>query len=152
MSKCCTLKEYMSCVSNSLSPQVNLYVPTVTTGNANSAYEALTIGHACHPTKICTPLMVDVQHVRLAFCGTLKEFCYLVKWCLWKNLVSPHYYRLVFGRAPSYKMLLQCITWQLSMQFNVKGWLETTKLKVSLLVGLVLNVSIVRLSVTTSTF
>ena len=38
------------------------------------------------------------------------------------------------------------------MQFNVKGWLETTKLKVSLLVGLVLNVSIVRLSVITSTF
>ena len=33
----------MSCVSNSLSAQVNLYVLIITTGNANAANDALTI-------------------------------------------------------------------------------------------------------------
>ena len=33
----------MSCVSNSLSAQVNLYVLIITTGNANATNDALTI-------------------------------------------------------------------------------------------------------------
>ena len=46
-----TLKESMSCVSNSLSSQVNLYVPVVTTGNVNATNEALTIGRVCPAHK-----------------------------------------------------------------------------------------------------
>ena len=38
---------HMFCVSSNLSSQVNLYVPVVTTGNANAANEALTIGRVC---------------------------------------------------------------------------------------------------------
>ena len=34
---------HMSCVSNSLSAQVNLYVLIITTGNANATNDALTI-------------------------------------------------------------------------------------------------------------
>ena len=41
----------MSCVSNSLSSQVNLYVPVVTTGNVNATNEALTIGRVCPAHK-----------------------------------------------------------------------------------------------------
>ena len=37
----------MSCVSNSLCSQVNLDVTVVTTGNANAANGALTIGQVC---------------------------------------------------------------------------------------------------------
>ena len=38
---------YMSCVSKSLSSQVNLYFHVVTTGNANATNEALTIRRVC---------------------------------------------------------------------------------------------------------
>ena len=41
----------MSCVSNSLSSQVNLYVPGVTTGNANAANEDVMIGQVCAPLQ-----------------------------------------------------------------------------------------------------
>ena len=41
----------MSCVSNSLSSQVNLYVPGITTGNANAANEDVTIGQVCAPLQ-----------------------------------------------------------------------------------------------------
>ena len=37
-------RELMLCVSNSLSSQANLYISVITTGNANAANEALTIG------------------------------------------------------------------------------------------------------------
>ena len=36
-------RAHMSCVSNSLSSQANLYVPIVTTGNANAATVVLTL-------------------------------------------------------------------------------------------------------------
>ena len=42
--------------------------------------------------------------------------------------------------------MLQCIIWQFSMQFSVRGGLETTRLKMSLMVLLVLDVSITRSS------
>ena len=51
----------MPCVSNSLSSQVNLYVPVVTTSNANAANEALTIRRMCTALqKYARPCMVDV--------------------------------------------------------------------------------------------
>ena len=54
-----------------------------------------------------------------------------------------NYYRLALGRASNRKILLQFIIWQ----FSVKGGLETTRLNVSLAIGLVLDLSIARLSV-----
>ena len=53
-------------------------------------------------------------------------------------------YRLVLGRASSRKTLLCGTIWRFSMQFSVKGGLETTSLKVSLTLGLVLDVGITR--------
>ena len=40
-------RRHASCVSNSLSSQVNLYNPVVTTGNTNAVNEALAIGRVC---------------------------------------------------------------------------------------------------------
>ena len=37
--------------------------------------------------------------------------------------------RLALGRASSCKILLQCIIWQFSIHFSVKGGLETTRLR-----------------------
>ena len=51
------------------------------------------------------------------------------------------YYRLALGRASNSKILLQCIIW------GAGRGLETTRLKVSLAIGLVLDLSIARLSV-----
>ena len=62
-----------------------------------------------------------------------------------KHPVFLNCYRLALGRASSCKTLLQCMIWQFAMQFIVKGWLETTRLKVSLMVGLMLDVSLARL-------
>ena len=38
---------HVSCISNSFSSQVNLYIPIVTAVNANVANGALTIGRVC---------------------------------------------------------------------------------------------------------
>ena len=61
-----------------------------------------------------------------------------------KHLVFLDCYRLALGRPSSCKTLVLCI---FSMQFSVKGRLNTTMLKVSLTVGLGLDVSIARSSV-----
>ena len=103
----------------------------------------------CHPTKTCTPLMVDVQQacnigimwnvLGILLSGEMMS--------LEKHPVFLDYHRIALGRASSCKILLQCIIWQFSMQFNGKGGLETTRLNVSLVVELVLDESIARSSV-----
>ena len=62
-----------------------------------------------------------------------------------KHVVFLDCHRLAsFSRTSSCKTLLQCIIWQFSVQFSVNGELETTSLKMSLTVGLVLDMSIAR--------
>ena len=61
-----------------------------------------------------------------------------------KHLLFFHCYRLALERASNRKTLLQCMTGQFSIQFSLKGRLKITRLKVSLMVGLVLDVSIAR--------
>ena len=61
-----------------------------------------------------------------------------------KHLLFFHCYRLALERASNCKTLLQCMTGQFSIQFSLKGRLKITRLKVSLMVGLVLDVSIAR--------
>ena len=108
---------YMSCVSNSLSSQGNLYVPVVTTGNANAANEALTIGRACAALqKYASPF----GECTTAYAGILWNVLGILlsgeMVSLEKHPVFLDCYRLALERASSCKILLQCMTVFIAVQ------------------------------------
>ena len=107
---------HMSCVSNSLPSQVNTYVLVVTTGNANAANGAQTIGENMHAlVGGCTTGYIGILWNIL---GTLWSVRIV---SLEKHPIFLAYYSLALGRTSSCKTLLQCMIWQFSMQFVWKG-------------------------------
>ena len=75
--------------------------------------------------------------------GTFYELYYLVRWCRWKNI---RFSLTVTGWSWEGHPAVKCCynVWQFSVQFSVKGGLETSRFKVPLTVGLVLDLSIAR--------
>ena len=142
---------HMSSVSNSLPSEVNHFVLVETTDNANGANEALMVNWVCAALHKYTPPFWSMWN-RLY--KHLYSMWYALGIILLSEMVSveKHFvlrdcYRLELGETSICKTLLQSKTNQFSMQFSVKGGLETTRLNVSLTVGLVSDVSITRLIV-----
>ena len=120
-------RAHMSCFPNSLSAQVKLYVPVVTTGNANAANKALTIGRVCVALKKYTcPWWWNYNRLYRHLHNVLGILLSGGIVSLEKHPVFSDWYRLALGRASSSNILLQYIIWQFSVQFSVKEVLETT--------------------------
>ena len=127
---------HISCIANRLSSK-STSVSIVTTGNANAANGVLTIRQVCAALqKYADP------------CWWMHNMLYSHLWNVLgiplpgemvsqkKHKVFLDCYRLASGRASSCKSLLKC-----------ERRMETTRLKVSLMEWLVLDVSMARLSV-----
>ena len=141
----------MSSVPNSLSSQVNSFILVVTAGNANDANEPLMVNWVCAALQKYTPpcwWMCNRLYKHLYSMWNALEIILLSEMVfVEKHFVLLDYYRLALGEGSSCKTLLQCKMCQFSMQFSVKGGVETTRLNVSLTVRLVCDVSIARLIV-----
>ena len=138
----------MSSISNSLPSQVNLFFLVVTTDNTNDANEALIVNWVCAALHKYTPIFWWICH-RLykhlySMWNALGIILHSEMVSVEKHFVLLDCYWLTLGETSSCKTLLQCKMCQISVQFSVKGGLQTTRLNVSLTVGLISDASITR--------